>query len=163
MRHGQCWRAVEAALHARKICEAADVTINAALAKCIAQEMRLRDAIIAKAPYMRSGIQSIVDSFRDGGRPLMLLAILAKRFELGHCANVRPNSNLDATEHARSVAGNPTVCYLLRPSKFHLGSVGLEHNCLDMRRTARGSVVPTRRVGERSMIRSLLRFRKGLS
>jgi hypothetical protein len=63
MRHGQCWRAVEAALHARKICEAADVTINAALAKYIAQEMRLRDAIVAEAPYMRSGIQSIVTAF----------------------------------------------------------------------------------------------------
>jgi len=55
----------------------------------------------------------------------MLLVILAKRFELGHCANVRPNSILDTTERTRWVAGNPTVCYRLCHSKFHLGSVGL--------------------------------------
>ena len=79
----ECWTKT-AALYASKTCEAAGVVIDTTFAKCVAQETTLREAVIAEAPYMRTGIQSLMDGFRDGGRTLMLPVILDERVEGGH-------------------------------------------------------------------------------
>jgi hypothetical protein len=90
-----CWTD-SAVLYAGKTCEPADMIVNAAFGKCLQREKQLRDAVVARAPYMGrpylsggSGVESLIEGFRHGARPIMLSAILDKRVELGLCARTK--------------------------------------------------------------------------
>lgn len=72
--------------YASKTCEPASVIVEAVFEKCFPEETQLNSALIMAAPYERgSGAEAFMQGTREGGRKIMLAAILDARAKLGHC------------------------------------------------------------------------------